>query len=178
MKEIWKDIKGFKGHYKISNKGRVKSVKRKVLNRGCWRIIGGNILKPRPTKQGYLLIALYKNSLRDDFVIHRLVAEAFISNKKNKKEVNHINYNKSDNNVSNLEWVTPSENVRHSYKFGNREPIRGEKQVNSKLKESDILEIRKKYNSGGYTHRGLAKDYNCCKTNIAFIVNNKHWTHI
>lgn len=178
MKEIWKDIKGYEGLYKVSNKGRVKSLRRKVLNRGCWRIIGGNILRSRPTRQGYLLIALYKNSLRNDFVIHRLVAEAFIPNKKNKKEVNHINNIKYDNNVLNLEWVTPSENVQHSFKFGQRKIVRGEKQGNSKLKESDILEIRKKYNSGNYSQRYLAKEYNCCKTNIAFIVNNKHWTHI
>lgn len=178
MKEIWKDIKGFKGHYKISNYGNVKSLKRKVLNRGCLRIIGGNILKFRPHRQGYLLVALYKNAIREDIMVHRLVAEAFIPNKQNKKEVNHINGNKSDNNANNLEWVSPSENVRHSFKFGQRKPARGEKGGSSKLKEYEVLEIRKKYNTGNFSHKELAKEYNCCKTNIGYIIRNKYWTHI
>lgn len=104
MYEIWKDIKGYEGLYQVSNFGRVKSLKYSTE---------GKILKGRHTGKGYLSVALFRNSVRKSTCIHRLVAQAFIPNPENKPEVNHIDENKLNNNVSNLEWVTPKENSNH-----------------------------------------------------------------
>ena len=103
-KEIWKDIKDYEGIYQVSNLGRVKSLKHSKE---------GKILKGRVTGKGYLSVVLFRNSVRKSNSIHRLVAQAFIPNPANKPEVNHIDENKLNNDVSNLEWVTSKENSNH-----------------------------------------------------------------
>lgn len=106
MKEIWKDVKGFEGLYFVSNKGNVKN------NRG-------KILKPWFKRYGYLDLKLTKNRKQYHKQVHRLVAEAFIPNPKNKPQVNHINGFKFWNTVENLEWVTNKENQERKVYFGN-----------------------------------------------------------
>ena len=101
MKEYWKDIEGYEGLYQISNLGRVKS------------FYSGKVLKAYKTRNGYLSIRLSKNGISHGFSIHRLVANAFIPNPENKPEVNHIDEDKTNNKVSNLEWNTRLENMRH-----------------------------------------------------------------
>ena len=103
MNEIWKDIKGDEGLYQISNFGKVKRKNR--------------ILKNRKISQ-YKGVALSKEGKVKNYTIHRLVAQAFIDNPKNKKEVNHIDGNKDNNMVNNLEWVTRQENQQHAYDTG------------------------------------------------------------
>ena len=98
MQEIWKDIEGYEGAYQISNFGRIKN---KI-----------KILSPQINNCGYLRIIL-KNK---HYSIHRLVALAFLPNPENKPQVNHIDGNKTNNYVTNLEWVTASENQKHNYK--------------------------------------------------------------
>ena len=101
MKEIWKDIKDYEGLYQVSNLGRVK------------RITTGRVLKPLKHANGYLMVKLSKNSIVYTKTTHRLVAEAFIPNPEHKSEINHIDENKTNNNVSNLEWMTRKENINH-----------------------------------------------------------------
>lgn len=101
MKEYWKDIKGYEGLYQISNLGRVKS------------FYSGKILKGIKATNGYLNVRLYKNGTPHGLSIHRLVAQAFIPNPENKPEVNHIDEDKTNNKISNLEWNTRLENMRH-----------------------------------------------------------------
>lgn len=115
MKEIWKDVKGYKGFYQISNLGNIRC---------CQRIdkIGrhkkSKILKLDKQYDGYLKICLHKSCKQKKVMIHRLVAEAFIPNPENKPEVNHINGKKDDNRVENLEWVTRKENMKHAFNTG------------------------------------------------------------
>lgn len=121
MKEIWKDIKGYEGMYQISNLGRVKSLDRNEkghFNNTKYYLRKEKILNLHLTIQGYYNIGCCYNSKRKYFRVHRLVAQTFIPNPKNKPEVNHINGIKTDNNVTNLEWVTSSENQLHAYKTG------------------------------------------------------------
>lgn len=113
--EIWKPIKGFEGLYEISNTGLVKSLRREVPNNGGISIVKEKILKPQKEKNGYLRIGLNKRNKKYMFLIHRLVAESFISNVNNYAEINHKDGNKSNNNVDNLEWCSRSYNIKHSY---------------------------------------------------------------
>ena len=111
--EIFKNIIWFEWLYQISNKGNVKSLERKVK---WWhnnlRIEKEKLLKPYNAKW-YLYIELSNEWIRKKYLIHRLVANAFIPNPENKKEVNHIDWNKLNNNIENLEWNTQSENRKH-----------------------------------------------------------------
>lgn len=100
MNEIWKDIDGYEGLYQVSNLGRVKSSKHDI------------ILKTY-SNRGYHQVQLSKNNIKSNKTIHRLVAQAFIPNPDNKPQVNHIDEDKTNNKVSNLEWVTAKENSNH-----------------------------------------------------------------
>ena len=112
MQEVWKDIKGFEGKYQISNLGRVKSLQR---NGRPERILRLNLIK------GYAYTTLSNGSRgKKKLKVHRLVAEAFIPNPHNKPEVNHIDGNKRNCKVENLEWVTHQENCKHAYETGLR----------------------------------------------------------
>lgn len=115
--EIWKDIEGYNNKYQISNYGRVKSLYNNHLEK---REV---ILKPRKSNNGYLYINLYKNSKCKTKRIHRLVAEAFLYNKNKLEQVNHIDGNKLNNNVNNLEWISASDNCKHAYINSLSDPI-------------------------------------------------------
>lgn len=110
MKEIWKPVPNFESLYYVSNLGRFKSLGGRL---GNWK---EKILKPKVMRDGYLYIRLSKDKKQLFFNAHRVVATCFIPNPENKKEVNHKNLIKSDNCVSNLEWVTPKENIEHAVK--------------------------------------------------------------
>lgn len=114
--EIWKDIIGYEGYYQISSLGNVRSLDRfdGVHNRK------GSILRPRLKKNGYLQVGLRKHMERKWIGIHRLVAIHFIENPDNKPQVNHIDGNKQNNTVENLEWATEKENQNHAARIGLR----------------------------------------------------------
>ena len=108
--EVWKDVVGYEGLYKVSNKGNVYSVERiDSINRKR----GGFTLKPRNTRKGYFSVNLCKNGKQKNTLIHRIVAEAFIPNPNNFLEVNHLDENKTNNELSNLEWCDTSYNNNH-----------------------------------------------------------------
>lgn len=111
--EIWKDVKEFDGLYQISNKGRAKSLPRRIRNNKGFFISKEKILKPNPDKWGYLTYSFRKDGKTFVLKAHRIVATTFIKNKDNKATVNHINEIKTDNRVENLEWATMQENINH-----------------------------------------------------------------
>ena len=125
MVEEWKPIQGYEGCYEISSLGRVKSVERKVYNPcvlgdGCYRTVPEKIRKPNIMK-GYHCVGLVKNKSIKIFRIHRLVIEHFVGQAPSQEyQVNHIDGDKSNNRVENLEWVTPKENTQHAIKTGLR----------------------------------------------------------
>ena len=108
--EIWKDIKDYEGLYQVSNLGRVKSLDRivKDTTKDRTQTLKGREIKTTDNGNGYKLVCLTKNSIRKNKYVHRLVAETFIPNPDNLKEVNHKDLNKNNNSVCNLEWVSSS----------------------------------------------------------------------
>lgn len=118
LEEIWKDIDGYEGYYQISNIGRVKSLSRPVFKKdgSFHRFKKENIKVPKNTKDGYLSITLSVNGNDRTFLIHRLVAEAFITKPETDEilEVNHIDMNRKNNMVGNLEWATHQDNIKYS----------------------------------------------------------------
>lgn len=134
--EIWKDIKGYEGYYQVSNMGRIKSVarERKTKGGGLYQI-KESIKKQELSKRGYLRTLLSKNKNMKHFQIHRLVAQAFVSNPYNKPEVNHINEDKTDNRVENLEWMTRTENQNHGTAL--------ERMMNTKIEKGIIKKMCK-----------------------------------
>lgn len=110
MKEEWKDILGYEGKYEVSNLGNVRNAKtNSILCKSIDRYCG---------------VKLSKNNIKKFKSIHRLVAESFIPNPNNLPQVNHIDGNKLNNCVNNLEWCTRSENMKHAYKFGLEKPTK------------------------------------------------------
>ena len=107
-KEIWKDINGYEGYYKVSNKGNIFSVERKDT-RGQKR--GGRMLKQSLHKNGHFLVGLNKGGKSTSKWVHRLVAEAFIPNPNNYPEINYKDENRANNNMNNLEWCTSKYNA-------------------------------------------------------------------
>jgi hypothetical protein len=160
--EEWKDIKGYEGLYSVSTKGIVFSH------------ISNKNLKNVKHVRNYLGVNLYKNKKHKSRSIHRLVAEAFIPNPENKPEVNHIDGDPSNNNVENLEWVTPSENVIHSYRTGLAYGMCGENHGRAKLKLEDVEEIRS-LKRNGYSIRKIMKMFNISKAHAENIVAYRVW---
>ena len=152
MKEIWKDVEGYEGLYKVSNLGRIFGIKR------------NGVLKPG--KGRYDFVVLCKNGVRHEISVHRLVAKAFCPNPHNKPEVNHINEIAEDNRASNLEWCTRLENIRH----GTGIERHAEAQLNCKRRSKRIAQytidgeyiktfpsIREMYRQTGFDRSAVCK---------------------
>lgn len=127
--EIWKDILGYEGYYKISSLGRVKSVPRVItLTNGHKKSIQERICKPHLNINGYEIVVLSKNGILKNKSVSRLVGFAFIPNPENKPCIDHINGNRRDNRVENLRWCTRKENDNFELAKKHRsEARRGEK---------------------------------------------------
>lgn len=143
QKEIWAIVNGYP-NYSISSFGRIKNRSGKILK----------IDFSRP----YPAIELYQNNKPKRFTIHRLVATAFLENTENKKTVNHIDGVKTNNNVSNLEWNTYSENLKHAFLVGLNKPRLGEKNKITKYSNSFCENVLAEFNLGK-TQKDIAESY-------------------
>ena len=107
VREEWRDIKDTDGLYQVSNFGRVKALSKYMKHpTGSYSLLPERILKGTIKNGGYIVVNIKKNGLQKDYLIHRLVAEAFIPNPNNYPVINHKNEKKSDNYFENLEWCT------------------------------------------------------------------------
>lgn len=112
MEEVWKDIQGFEGYYQVSNLGRVKSLSRKAWNGHVFVDVKERILRTPTDSVGYPVVVLQKAPYTRCVRVHRLVAEAFIPNPNKWRVVNHLDLNKTNNSVNNLEWCTHKHNIQ------------------------------------------------------------------
>lgn len=148
--EEWK-LTHVSNKYEVSSIGGIRRIKPS----------GQPIIKVHKTEpRGVIRVMIHRRFL----LVHRLVAIAFIENPNNKPEINHIDGNPSNNEVSNLEWVTASENLKHSYKIGIRQP-------NRKIPDCKINEIKKLYQSGNYTQWKIANIFSVNQSVISTIIN-------
>ena len=148
MEEIWKDKKDYEGHYQVSNWGRVKSIK----------FGKERILKPQKNTSGYLCVTLCKNNNQCQFEVHRLVAEVFLPNPNNYKEVNHKNEIKTDNRVENLEWC----DRKYNQNYGTRTEKCSKKVYQYTLDGKFVKEWKSTAECGrnGYNYGNVAA---CCR---------------
>lgn len=119
LKKEWKEIKGYEGKYIISNYGEIISLPRYKQNKNKLQYVKPRkICKYVNKNNGYVYVQLWNNSHYKNIRLHRLVAENFIKNKENKNQINHIDGDKENNRIDNLEWCTCKENIKHAYKTG------------------------------------------------------------
>jgi hypothetical protein len=167
--ESWLPVVGWEDHYEVSNHGRVRRIKAGKGTR-YMRASFGNA-----ATTGYLQTTLTRDGKCHREYMHRLVCEAFLPNPEGKPYVNHIDGNKYNNRHSNLEWVTPRENLLHRSRVLGLEV--GEKHHAAKFTRSDVLEIRKAI-SAGRTNSEIAPAFNASSKNINHIRNRTTWAHL
>lgn len=165
-----KGIKNLEELYEVDEMGNIYSLPRKLKTPTTEFMSKEKKLKPYKNSWGYMLVDMRKNKKRYIKCVHRLVAEAFIPNPNNLPQVNHIDGNKANNNVTNLEWCTCSENQYHA--FNNNLKPKNFDHPFSKFTKEDILYIKNNYqkNKRGFGIRSLAKKFNVCDSTIRQIV--------
>ena len=176
MTEEWKDIEGYDGFFQVSNLGRVKSA---GGQRGtCYR--KERIRSLSIAKDGYVKVRLQCDDKDKTVKVHRLVAEAFIPNPEGKDTVNHIDGDKTNNSVDNLEWIDRSEQMYHAYKLGLKESRVGSNNSNAKLTDEQVREIRRLYvpQSVEYGTVALGKKYGVSNRVIGLIVRGRAYKNV
>lgn len=162
MEEIWKPIVGYENIYSVSSFG---SVRRELQAMGTH---AGRIVKPYISSEGYFYVTLSINSKVKKFSVHSLVAMAFLGRRPEGFETNHKDAVRTNNSISNLEYISYQDNARHN----------GVTNGNSKLNEEDVQQIRKKYVFGIYGANRLAKEFSVAKPTILRVIKRKTWNHV
>lgn len=164
--EVWKEVKDYERYYKVSNLGRILSVRT------------GKILKQNISRFGYSRIELNVNGTAKKHLVHRLVAFAFIPEVKDKPHVNHLDNNRSHNIVENLEWCTVKENINYASSQGRLNDVKGIKNANAFLKEDQVLEIRRLAATNQFKQCEIAMLFGLDEKHVSLIVLRKRWKHI
>lgn len=159
MEEIWKPIVGLEGYYEVSNLGRLKGIK------------FGTIYKLSKNRDGYLQTIIKFKGKKIHLYAHKQVAKSFIKNTLNKKTVNHIDGDKNNNKVSNLEWLSQGENLKHAYSVG----LMGVKPKKGyKLNIEDVVFIRQ----CNLPVKKLSEKYNVTTKHIKAIRHFRKWKSV
>jgi uncharacterized protein (DUF433 family) len=158
--EFWKPVKDYEGLYEISSLGR------------CYSARTNKILSPskKATYDQYLL----SNGKQKQCSAHVLVLQAFIGDRPDGLVINHIDGNQKNNCISNLEYCTQSENVKHAYRIGLRSQ-KGEENNHSKLTEIEVVAILDSVKAGNLKHNEIAKKYNIAISTLSAVIHGKVW---
>jgi hypothetical protein len=181
--ELWRPVLHYEGYYEVSNFGRVRSLdriyeyqsKNQTTEFRCQKTKRGKILAQVNRGRGYLCVSLYKAGKTKLVNTHILVAEAFLGERLTNLFVNHKDGNKANNNLSNLEWVTTSQNHKHA--VDTLGLLRGEKHGMAKLSESDVFLI-KQLIMEGVSAASIAKDFPVSESQIKKIRNGTSWSYL
>lgn len=163
--EHWRDIPEYP-HYQASRNGDVRSLPHSTTK--------GRVLKPILNNSGYLRVAIGRNGYQ---FVHRLVALAFIGERPEGMDINHINGDKTDNSPQNLEYVSRQENMAHARRVGLHDN-RGEKHYGSKLTEAQVIGVRRAYELAGVDETEIAPSLGVSVRTIKDILENKTWRHV
>jgi len=176
LNEEWRDVVGFEGFYQVSSLGRVRSVDRVVRDSfGHNRLRRSRMLSPAIDKYGYYKLHISKDNIRSHFTVHVLVARAFIGDRPDGLQVNHINGVKTDNRPENLEYVSGSRNIVHAQDMGLK-PV-GSRCWQAKLSESDVSTIKALIRQGVNIIE-IADRYGVVKQTISSIKQGVTWKHV
>lgn len=178
LQEEWRSVHGYEGLYEVSNRGRVRS-----LGRDTCRVDGNRYVMPprvlRAWRQNgeYRAVSLSKAGRVRKFLVHRLVARAFIGvPPKGKSTVNHIDADPANNSVENLEYLSQADNVRHSAALGRNTPPRGEECVKAKINDRIVREIRRLYPR--VSGPRLAAQFGLSANAVYKVVHRRTWSHV
>lgn len=172
-KEEWRDVPGYEGWYQVSNLGQIRRIAP-----GKSTFVG-RILNPKTDDHGYIRITLHKKGRGKTIRIHRIIMETFHGECPSGMEVNHKNGDKTDNRLSNLEYVTLQENMHHSWNvLGRPNMAKGEGHGMSKLTDNDVREIRRLFETGQYTKVAIGKMFNVTHKAIERVVTRRNWKHV
>jgi hypothetical protein len=169
--EIWKDISGYAGHYQASNLGNIRSVDRMIQKGSHQRFSRGVVLKPMVTFDGYKQVSLSLDAISKSYKVHQLVARTFIP--KTGTEINHIDGDKLNNRLENLEWCTRGENISHCFRLGLRTSA-GTANGRAKVTPFIAAEIRSAWNTGA-TKTDIAHRFGLGRSTVCSIINMKRW---
>lgn len=177
--EQWRDICQWEGFYQVSNCGRVRSLDRNCRQRGgTTRVLAGRILKGRVNNCGYRVVPLSHLGRLEVLQVSRLVVRAFIGEIPPGMQVNHIDGDKTNNAVENLEIVTPSQNIAHARQTGLVNQKYGDKTANAILNDETVKAIIRALKHGTKTQAQLARDHGVNKSTVHLISKRKNWRHL
>lgn len=179
MEEIWKDVPDYEGYYQVSNLGRVKSLDRYYYDKnGVKYRKTGKFLAIRQNPKGYSIVFLYKNDDRQCKTLHSIVMRTFVGDRPSSKtQINHIDCNKQNNCVSNLEYCTGKENVRHAVKNNRFRSSKGSANNLAKLHDDDVLIILERLMKNESTF-SIGESYGVKRGAIRDIANNKSFVNV
>ena len=182
--EIWKpilDVKSglYDGYYEVSNLGRVKMLPR-LLNHNKGMRVSKEKIVTGSNSHGYKIVSFKKDGIKAVVAVHILVARAFIENPcpDKFKIVNHLNSDRADNRVENLEWCDHSRNAKHAIEAGKLKITKGSERSTAILNDKKVLAIKLLYKTGEFSHWSLSELFNVGKTTIQKILNGDKWKHI
>lgn len=172
MQETWKPVVGYEGLYEVSNLGRVKSLIRSMYDINRREVVNHQrvkILSPSMVKSGRYTITLIKNKKAKVFYVHRLVAMAFLPNPNHYNVVNHLDSDPTNNCVNNLEWCTQKHNMEYAVDH---------MRMCSKLKEEDVIDIRRRHGNGE-PNSSIYRSYpQVIPKTIRNVINERTWQRV
>lgn len=171
--EVWRDIPNYEESYMASNYGRIYSKTRFIKQGNKRRLTKGRMLSQKKRKDGYLEVCLSKNNVQKSFTVHRLVMVTFFGD--SELTVNHKDGNSKNNHISNLEYCTQKENMEHASATGLLKV--GELSTSSKLKNKDVLDIRR-LKKEGYKIKYIADKYDISISHAYDIISSRKWKHL